>query len=228
MYVRNPEAEIDKDRAKREVTTNGTGIETNLVDTSPIDNNSIDNSPFDIVTPPTPPKELNTTNVCGEYTQYVQELHDPSKLAIEVTKLRHFTQYTITVRACRKEVAYVTNKEQDMLLPGPEENPDPCSLPTQVTITTAKKYSADDIPLVTTTTVPSNQSYGIVKVEWKAPEHPNGVLLSYTIKYRKNEIENANWESVCIPHQNYLNQSFYLLKPLSNGKSSFVSLRGAV
>lgn len=215
VYVRNVEPEIKKDRAKREVISNGKPeVASNETE---IESNVVDN-----VTQPA--KELNTTNEHGEYTQYVKELFDPTKLAIEVNNLRHFTQYSITVQACRKKSDDDHKKSPE--LPEPE-NPDPCSLPTQVTITTAKKEDADEIRYFEATTVPSNDSYGIVKVSWKAPENPNGVLLSYTIKYRKNEIENANWESVCIPHQSYLNQTFYLLKPLSNGKLGFVALKSA-
>lgn len=227
MYVRNIETDIKKDRAKRALVSNGTDISngtgisngTDISNETGIEENLIDNGTQ-------PAKEVNTTNEHGEYTQYVKELFDPTKLAIEVNKLRHFTQYSITVRACRKKTD--GDDQNSMDLPQEQEKPDDCSLPTQVTITTAKKEDADDIKLVEVTTVPSNESFGIVKVAWKAPENPNGVLLSYTIKYRKNEIENANWESVCISHQNYLNQPFYLLKPLSNGKLSFLSLKSAI
>lgn len=206
VYVKNIDNDLVKDhaRAKREIISNGntTRAVSNTTEPALIQ----------------PAKELNTTNEQGEYIQYIVELHDPSKLSVDLTNLRHYTTYSITVRACREltedDVAPPTNK-----LPAVDK-PDPCSHPAQATITTAKKDDADDIKYFDAmNVVPSNESYGIVKVGWKAPENPNGLLLSYTIKYRKNEVENAHWESVCIPHQNYLNQTFYLLKPLSNGKS---------
>lgn len=221
MYVRNIETDLKKDRAKRELPSNRTVISngTGISDGTRIEVNLNDNDTQ-------PAKELNITNEAGEYTQYVKELFDPTKLAIEVNNLRHFTQYTITVRACRKKTD--DDDETSPELPQEQQKPDACSLPTQVTITTGKKEDADEIKLVEVTTVPSNESFGIVKVAWKAPENPNGVLLSYTIKYRKNDIENANWDSVCITQQSYLNQTFYLLKPLSNGKLSFLPLKSAI
>lgn len=213
VYVKNTELEIKKDRAKRELTANSTnGNSTNLEENQTIGNVTIQQ------------KETNSTNDYGEYTQYIVEMHNPTKLAIDLHNLRHFTQYQVTVRACRKLTEDDLNTEEVPEVIGYEKS-DPCSLPTQQTITTAKKDDADDIKLFLISSVPSNESYGIVKVEWKAPENPNGILLSYTIKYRKNEIENANWDSVCISHQNYLNQTFYLLKPLSNGKRSLFLLQ---
>lgn len=200
VYVRNPEAEIKKDRAKRELASNTTNLESNSVENVTL----------------APVKEINIT-VAGEYTQFIREIHDTSILSLEVPNLRHFTQYSVAIRACRK----LTSDDTDANGLTDLEKSDPCSIATQTPITTAKKDDADDIKIFDVSNVPSNESYGIVRISWKAPENPNGVLLSYTIKYRKNEIENSGWESVCIPHQSYLNQSFYLLKPLSNGKLSF-------
>lgn len=205
VYVKNSETEIKKDRAKREISANSTNIDENSI------------TPNATITLA---KEKNQTNLYGEYIQYIVEMHNPTKLAIDLHNLHHFTQYQVTVRACRKLTEDDLNPQETPEIVG-QEKPDHCSLETQQTVTTAKKDDADDITLFLVSSVQSNESYGIAKVEWKAPDNPNGILLSYTIKYRRNEIENANWESVCIPHQNYLNQTFYLLKPLSNGERSF-------
>lgn len=212
VYVRNPVESVEtaetadtaeKQRTKRDINANASFI------------NTLENLPSTENATVHPTKEQNVTNDQGEYTQFSTVLYNPTKLSLDLTNLRHFTSYLISVSACRE---ITLDDAHFKPMPGLSK-PDPCSIPTQVTILTAKKDDADEIKFFDVANlVPSNESYGIVKVSWKAPEHPNGLLLSYNIKYRKNEVENAHWDGICIPHQNYLNQTFYLLKPLSNGK----------
>lgn len=46
------------------------------------------------------------------------------------------------------------------------------------------------------------------------------MLLSYTIRQKRNDIENTKWEPICVTHNSYLNQSYYILEHLSNGNYS--------
>lgn len=46
------------------------------------------------------------------------------------------------------------------------------------------------------------------------------MLLSYTIRQKRNDIENTKWEPICVTHNSFLNQSYYILEHLNNGNYS--------
>jgi hypothetical protein len=92
-----------------------------------------------------------------------------------LTKLHHFTQYEVNVQACREK-----SKER-------EDTSSPCSNTSSKFHRTMQKKGADDIKHVQVT----NQSMEMVSITWKEPEDPNGVILCYTIEYKKLDNENV-------------------------------------
>lgn len=158
----------------------------------------------------------NIKNSDGEYLQFNEEFIKPNQLSVTLTSLSHYSIYQITVRACR-EKSKVPMPKNDK---GEIEKDEECGPEVLISVLTMKKDENDLIPFFDATNVPSNETYGIIKVTWLAPPKPNGQILSYSIRFKKNDIEQSKWESVCITQKDYLNQTFYLLKPLSNGNYS--------
>lgn len=46
------------------------------------------------------------------------------------------------------------------------------------------------------------------------------MLLSYTIRHRKTGIVNTNYDTICVTHNTFLNQSYYILEHMNNGNYS--------
>ena len=159
-------------------------------------------------------KEFETEsqiNSEGEYTYFYKEINDSAQTSFKLGNLKHYTNYAISIRACREKSKGKENQTE----------PDQCGSDAITSVLTQKREENDLIPVFDAQNINSNgSSLGSIKVTWKAPENPNGLLLSYTIRYKKNDIEHTKWESSCITHKLYLNQSYYILKYLSNGNYS--------
>lgn len=159
-------------------------------------------------------KEEDTESqmIGNEYVSFYKEINDSTQVSFELTSLRHYSTYQIWIRACRE-------KSNTMDTATGEEAED-CGPDAQLSTLTLKQEKNDLITVFDAQRFSSNGSSGLIKVTWKPPLKPNGLLLSYTIRYRKSDIEHTKWEYSCIPHKVYLNQSFYILKYLSNGNYS--------
>lgn len=152
------------------------------------------------------------TNTDGEYLYFYKEINDSSQTTFELDQLRHYTNYQVSLRACREK--------SDPPPKSTSISDEECGPEAQVATWTLKRDKNDLIPAFEATNFPSNGSLGSIKVTWKAPENPNGLLLSYTIRYKKNDIEHTKWDLTCITHKLFLNQSYYILRYLSNGNYS--------
>lgn len=80
--------------------------------------------------------------------------------------------------------------------------------------------------------LPGNHTYGSVKLKWDSPARPNGLIVSYTIRYQRVNLEHSKGQFVCISHKMFQNLSGeYILKQLENGNYTFavkaISLAGA-
>lgn len=78
----------------------------------------------------------------------------------------------------------------------------------------------------------ANQTMGVAKIQWQEPPRPNGLIVSYTIRYQRVDLEHAKGQDICITHRFYKqNNDQYLMKHLENGNYSFMvmatSLAGA-
>lgn len=101
-----------------------------------------------------------------------------------------------------------------------DQQDEQCGPDALISTLTLKKEQSDQIVSVNVVTVPSNGSMGSIKVSWTAPKTPNGLLLSYTIRWKKNDLEQSVWQQACVPHKRFLNQSWYIISHLSNGNYS--------
>lgn len=153
-------------------------------------------------------------NAQGEYIYFHKEINDSSQTSIELVKLKHYTSYQIFLKACREK------SEQNATLVKPGSFDEQCGPDTQISTLTLKREDSDLITVFDATSIQSNGSLGSIRVTWKAPENPNGMLLTYTIRYKKNDIEHTKWDLSCISHKLFLNQSSHILRSLSNGNYS--------
>lgn len=64
---------------------------------------------------------------------------------------------------------------------------------------------------------------GQARIVWPPPPRPNGVIVSYTIRYQRVDLEHSKGQDICIPHRLYKqNGEQYLMKHLENGNYSFM------
>lgn len=84
--------------------------------------------------------------------------------------------------------------------------------------------NADDVKHVTVDKLPNtNNSLGSVKIAWTVPEKPNGIIVSYTIRYQRVDLEHSKGQDICITYRMYQNMSGeYHLRHLENGNYSFI------
>lgn len=73
---------------------------------------------------------------------------------------------------------------------------------------------------------------GQVQIVWPPPPRPNGLIVTYTIRYQRVDLENSKGMDICIPDIQYKEQNEqHVVKYLENGNYSFMvmatSLAGA-
>lgn len=84
--------------------------------------------------------------------------------------------------------------------------------------------SADSVPYLNVEKyISSNDMLGGVKLSWPTPKNPNGIIVSYTIRYQRVDIEHAKYMDICITYNLYKEMSgSYIIKSLQNGNYSFM------
>ncbi|XP_069673154.1 insulin-like receptor isoform X2 [Periplaneta americana] len=132
------------------------------------------------------------------------------KTQIVVQNLSHYTQYTISVEACREIV--------------PEEPANTnrnCSRKSFKTGRTLSLVGADNVDSSKLVVEVLNESLGTVKLRWEEPPSPNGIIVTYQIEYKS--VENPNYSPMveCITRSQFLNNgSSYRLQKLQPGNYS--------
>lgn len=83
--------------------------------------------------------------------------------------------------------------------------------------------NADYIPeLVVDKDTPSNGSLGAVRLKWAAPPNPNGIILTYTIRHQRHDVEHSKAQDLCITDKYYRNlTNGYSIQHLVNGNYTF-------
>lgn len=150
--------------------------------------------------------EEETTMVNGEYQTFITTINDSTTTSFFLGDLHHFTNFKVQLKVCREKVEH------------PNDIAEECSTEITETYATLKKESNDLITEFNIFPIGSNGSTSI-KVTWEAPKDPNGLILSYTIEYRKVD-EHSKSESKCVPQQYFVNQSYYILTHLTSGNYS--------
>ncbi|KDR13786.1 hypothetical protein L798_12081, partial [Zootermopsis nevadensis] len=132
------------------------------------------------------------------------------KTEIVVRNLSHYTQYTISVEACREIVA-----EE------PSNTTLNCSRKSFKTGRTLSLVGADNVDSSKLVVEVLNESLGTVKLRWEEPPSPNGIIVTYQIEYKS--VENPNYSPMveCITRSQFLNNgSSYKLHKLQPGNYS--------
>lgn len=94
---------------------------------------------------------------------------------------------------------------------------------------TGKIEENDDVRDVSVEKLPaSNHSTG-VRLTWKPPENPNGIIVSYVIRYQRVDIEHAKYQEICIPHNLFRQQgNSHVITDLVNGNYSFTVMANSL
>lgn len=205
--------EDDQKRQKRSARS----IDTNPANTLPQQSDDDEHSPREV---------LRKVKTHGSYEIYGESVNASTKSFI-FTDLKHYSTYKIYVRACRE---------------GEGKN---CSMETRIYPRTAKKGKgltfnlikfikniqycvftlnldgADDIQNLTTHIENINNTRNNVRLSWKEPPNPNGLIVSYSIKYYRVDIEHAKHVDKCITYREYKNSTKgYILYDLDSGNYS--------
>lgn len=154
---------------------------------------------------------VNLKNADGEYTQFNELFVKPEQLSFKLVSLRHYSNYLVTVRACREK--------SKLPLKEPEKDEE-CGPEATISVLTAKKEENDLIPFFDAVSGPSNNSLGSIKVSWTSPTKPNGQVIVYLLRIKRNDIEQSKPDEICVTQRQHQNQSFHLLDKLSNGNYS--------
>lgn len=68
----------------------------------------------------------------------------------------------------------------------------------------------------------TNYTGGAVKLNWSVPKQANGMIVSYTIRYKRQSVEHSTGTDLCVTHENFLNHSQeHIIQALENGNYSF-------
>lgn len=138
----------------------------------------------------------------GTYYTEIYQTVNASTTSFTIDKLKHFTRYSISVRACR------------------EGTGDNCSTEVITHITTKKIENADTITNFHVTDL-GNASSGSVRLTWNPPVSPNGVILAYSIKYSRVDAEHPRVQYKCVQHEEFMNKSkMFELPALETGNYS--------
>jgi hypothetical protein len=115
----------------------------------------------------------------GHYYKYFYMKVNASVRSLVLSELKHYSIYSINVKACRD---------------GP--GPDNCSNEAIATQRTMKIANSDDITTFNVLLESTNKSLSAVRIIWASPERPNGLIISYSIKYKK-VLENSKSSIEC-------------------------------
>ncbi|GBP37476.1 Insulin-like receptor [Eumeta japonica] len=165
----------------------------------------------------------NITDEAGFVDVYYAEVN-ANTTTIKLENLRHYSWYTVTLRACRAKHPKESQFEFDTFR---------CSEKASKTIMTWERADADVVTNVRADLLPANKSTPEVNVTWDPPKQPNGIVVAYNIRHSR--VENDNPKAAlhsCLTRDDYVsNGHAYILRNLAPGNYSIavsaVTLRGA-
>jgi insulin receptor len=131
----------------------------------------------------------------------------PDNVSFVIPGLSHYTTYTIRIRACRKR--------ED----GESHSAEICGPEMKDFAVTFKEPANDNVPKFEAESV-VNGSLTDIRVSWEQPTSPNGLLLTYTIRYKRVDIEHTQPVLRCISQAMLNGSNQYVLKGLPAGNYS--------
>ncbi|KRT86246.1 Fibronectin domain-containing protein [Oryctes borbonicus] len=142
------------------------------------------------------------TSIFGKHSYNISIFIINSTLELFVNKLHHYTDYTVSIQACREKIPGNTRPE--------------CSEPFNKTGKTSKK---DDADLITSGISIYHENQTAITLTWEPPAAPNGNILYYLIEYKRLGIENPYTQ--CITQIEFEeNHHLYTLYGLNSGNYS--------
>lgn len=139
------------------------------------------------------------------------EIVGPEEKEFVINELSHYSSYAISIRACRKEDAKTDDHTIDGL----------CSDDSQVIAKTLESDTADIIQDLDVSVLPSNTSENHVLISWIPPKNPNGKILSYEVKMKKQDDDKSTDELICISLLNRENACSQVIDKIKPGNYSF-------
>lgn len=136
---------------------------------------------------------------------YIYEEVNATVTSFTLSKLRHFTYYTVSVKACR------------------EGSGERCGTEMMDYHRTEKIDSADNVEDVRVEHLSSTSNHSAgVRLYWKSPENPNGMIVSYTVRIDRVDTDRHKAIENCVSYMEYLNDGgSYAITDLPNGNYSF-------
>ncbi|BES91403.1 tyrosine-protein kinase receptor [Nesidiocoris tenuis] len=150
----------------------------------------------------------------ADKTQREKEIHFEDQLqnliyvkSWIIRELRHFSLYSIKVKACRE-------KED-------ENDTNICSSDSLVSARTKPLETADDLDPQYPIWEISNKSASEVLLRWMEPSEPNSLIVNYEIEYRRMDHENYKPTVECITSKTFQSSgNVWILQNLSPGNYS--------
>ncbi|XP_063706959.1 insulin-like receptor isoform X2 [Culicoides brevitarsis] len=127
---------------------------------------------------------------------------------VVLKNLKHYSGYHVSVRACRKP-------EDAKILPPGVKQAARCSSERYTQAVTQMVPGADDV--VTVSTVQEHNMTGAFKVIWEPPKHPNGLIVSYSIRY---SLPGKQFKPVCLTAVDFKKTGYLLVDELEPGNYS--------
>lgn len=82
--------------------------------------------------------------------------------------------------------------------------------------------NADVVPYLKVEKLSSaNNTAGSVRARWRAPVQQNGIIVSYTLRYQRVDLEHSKWNDICLTTRMLQNSSAEYKMHLDNGNYSF-------
>ena len=142
------------------------------------------------------------------YFEYIYQVVNATTTMFVLRNVKHYSSYSISVKACRDRIS--TKKDDD-----------PCGNEAIIHQRTSKMDNADDILVFNVFVENLNQTLGSVRLTWSEPVKPNSLIVTYTIKYQRVDIEHAKFLYICLTQRQFQNlSSSYILSQLDTGNYS--------
>ncbi|UYV63309.1 InR [Cordylochernes scorpioides] len=192
VYVRNPEALYGNNEQN---TTSSWPLNWTTTTTSTTTSTAL-------------PPVTTTTSTAVPPISTAIETRVYNDTMLVMADLSHFTEYTIEVTACLDEN---TNTSKQ-----------PCSTKAITTVRTLPLGGMDDINPHSIRINTDNATMGMVTLHWQEPLNPNGLVVTYTIEYRKVDSDGHKPIPVCLPWVEYQDKMGYSILGLSAGNYSII------
>ncbi|XP_052889500.1 insulin-like receptor [Anopheles moucheti] len=149
-----------------------------------------------------------------EYYRTIGESTNLTRIKFPLSYFKHFALYSFSVHACREPATDVPGAlVQDLA--------DLCGTQVMSMYRTPTKQDADDIPIESIELDDqSNHTQRVIRVRWQGPSKPNGVVVSYSIKYHRTDLDSVQPTVRCVTMAVFNSSGYALLTKLDAGNYS--------